>query len=104
MVYVALSSLIIKTIDGGDNWNYPLLTYEYGFALLEEDETQSGHLYTAVNSTVLETEDGGLSWSDLQFPNNSFIGAILYEEENSALYIGTGFLYYSEPTGVFVYK
>jgi photosystem II stability/assembly factor-like uncharacterized protein len=104
VVYVSLFKEIIKTTDGGASWIIPLMSYDGPGQVrcMVEDDTRSGHLFAAAGYTTFETKNGGESWVDLESPNISGILSMVYDPEEKALYIGTG--YVQEPSGVFVYK
>ena len=104
VVYVSLSKEIIKTTDGGASWIVPLMSYDGPGQVrcMVEDDTRSGRLFAVAGYTTLETKDGGENWVDLESPNASGILSMVYDSEERALYIGTG--YVEEPSGVFVYK
>jgi photosystem II stability/assembly factor-like uncharacterized protein len=104
VIYVSLFKEIIKTTDGGTTWVVPLMSYNGSghVRCILEDDSRSGHLFAAAGHTTLESQNGGVSWIDLESPNESEILTMVFDSDESALYIGTA--KGSVPSGVFVYK
>jgi len=104
VIYVSLYKEIIKTTDGGANWIVPRMVYDgSGYVrCIVEDDTQSGYIFAAAGHTTMKTEDGGSTWIDMLSPNDGEVLSMVYDSEEIALYIGTG--YGLTTSGVFVYK
>ncbi len=101
-VYLGLFDQIVKTTDGGASWIVVLSGRGAFVYCIVEDDTRPGHLFATVGNTTIKTEDGGETWVDLESPNDGVVQSMLYDSDEKALYIGTG--YGPTESGVFVYK
>ena len=100
--YLGLFDEIVKTTDGGASWIVVLSGCDAFVNCIVEDDTRPGHLFATVGNTTIKTEDGGETWVDLESPNDGVVQSMVYDSEDNALYIGTG--YGSIASVVFVYK
>lgn len=100
--YLGLFNEIVKTTDGGASWIVVLSGCDAFVNCIVEDDTRPSHLFATVGNTTIKTEDGGETWVDLESPNDGVVQSMVYDSEDNALYIGTG--YGSIASVVFVYK
>ncbi len=98
-VYVGMEGRIIKTIDGGTNWNTIFIpaNYPYFFGLAVNSNNPT--IIYAVGSrcgippSLYKSEDSGTTWTSLVDDSLQFSGALnliyVYENNLDVLYFGT---------------
>lgn len=63
--YACGENFILKTLDGGDNWEY--IEINYNFISIDFVSSDIGYA-SGPNKTICKTTDGGISWSKLNVP------------------------------------
>ena len=103
-IYASLSSQIIQSTNFGNDWETVFNYSGQGFIrVIVEDKRKTNRFFSGMGTKVFESRDGCTNWSELKCPSGSGITAMVYDEENRTLYVGTGSISFS-PNGVFVYK
>lgn len=90
--YACGTNFILKTTDGGDNWNK--IETDYDFKTIDFPSEMIGFA-AGKDSTICKTIDGGLTWTQLHTPHliNTFLdfNSIVFKDENIGFIAAGGF-------------
>ncbi len=95
-------NLILKTIDGGDNWYEVSSGISGPFELLDIDfpTNQTGYITAGENEvTIIKTTDCGETWEPIEFPCTATPGTVDFFNENEGLFMGNGGIIFKTYTG-----
>jgi len=80
-------SVILKTTDGGDNWNWDVISDYDGNAI--HFPTQDIGYIVGDNGLILKTIDGGNSWADIGNYRNDDLTSVFFPVADTGYAVGT---------------
>jgi uncharacterized repeat protein (TIGR01451 family) len=91
IIYVATTSGIRKSTNGGDTWTHISGITSFNFLSVAVDPTNPSVLYAATAIQIRKTFDGGNTWtdSDTGFPRTRISSLIANPTQPSTLFVGT---------------
>ena len=99
---IGSNNLILKTIDGGDNW-YEVpsgISGSISFLDINFPTNQTGYITASENEvTIIKTTDCGETWEPIEFPCTATPRTVDFFNENEGLFMGNSGIIFKTYTG-----